>query len=145
MGSEEEQNRELVLEFTEAWNEPDFERLGETITDDYVVHDDIFFQPEPGLEGTREMIEDFRTAFSDGTFEIQQMVVEGNQVCVRWIATGTHDGELYGVPPTGKEFEFEGFELERIDGGLVAETWTVYDAFGLLQQLEVLPDLPALD
>lgn len=144
MVAQEERNRELVHEFTDAWNEADFDRLDELITDDYELHDPSgFFDPPPGIEGVKLVIEGFQTAFPDGSFSIQQMVAEEDQVMVRWIATGTHTGELFGVEPTGTEFEFDGFELERIEDGRITKTWTVYDTLGLLEQFDVLPDLPA--
>ncbi len=145
MPNSKQKNRDLVHRFTEAWNDADFERLDELITDDYVLHDpSSFFDPSPGLEGVKEVIQGFESAFPDGHFEIQDMVVEGNLVTVRWIGSGTHTGELFGVEPTGNEFEFDGFEMERIEGNKIAETWTVYDTMGLLQELEVLPELDNL-
>jgi predicted ester cyclase len=44
-----------------------------------------------------------------------------------------------GVPPTGKQIEVEAISVFRIEDGKIAEEWTVWDALGLLQQVEAVP------
>jgi predicted ester cyclase len=41
-------------------------------------------------------------AIPDLRVTIDEMVAEGDRVAARWTAEGTHQGELLGVPPTGK-------------------------------------------
>lgn len=142
MSVQEGEKRELVRRYTDAWNEGDLEAVEGIVTEDYVLHDPALFRMPPGPAGVKQAIRVFRNAFPDATFEIDDMLVDGDAVAVRWTVSGTHEGEFFGVEPTGTEFAFEGFELDRLRGDRVAETWTVYDALGLLQQLEVLPELP---
>ncbi len=47
--------------------------------------------------------------------------------------------QLMGVPPTGKQIEVEAISVFRIEDGKIAEEWTVWDALGLLQQVEAVP------
>ncbi len=54
----------------------------------------------------------------------------------RWTARGTHRGEYMGVSPTGKEVEFAGMHISRInEEGKIAENWEVYDLMGLMRQI----------
>ncbi len=45
----------------------------------------------------------------------------------RWRARAIHQGEYMGVPPTGKEVEFTGISVYRIEGGKIAESWNLSD------------------
>jgi predicted ester cyclase len=60
-------------------------------------------------------------------------------VTARWIGRGTHNGELMGVAPTGKQIAVEAISVFRIADGKIAEEWTVWDALGLLQQVGAVP------
>jgi predicted ester cyclase len=45
-----------------------------------------------------------------------------------------------GIPPTGKQVDFQGISIHRIEGGKVAEGWVTFDALGMLQQLGAVPE-----
>ena len=66
------------------------------------------------------------------------MVAEGDRVVVRWTAEGTHQGELLGIPPTGKRLRFSGISIYRLAEGKVAEVWEEFDRLGLMQHLGVI-------
>jgi len=57
----------------------------------------------------------------------------------RWTAHGTHKGELAGIPPTGKSSTVTGVAVDRIVNGKMVESWGIFDQFGMLQQLGVIP------
>ena len=67
------------------------------------------------------------------------MVVEGDKVAIRWTMSGTHKGEIEGIPPTGKKMTIWGISIERIVGGKFVETWETYDTMGFMQQLGLVP------
>ncbi len=77
--------------------------------------------------------------FPDGKWILDDAVAEGDKVAVRYTFRGTHQGELLGIPPTGKQVTMTGINIYRIVNGQFAEIWESYDKFGLLQQLGVLP------
>ena len=57
---------------------------------------------------------------------------------------GTNSGEFWGMAPTGKQATVTGVTIDRIAGGLIIESWTNWDALGLMQQIGVVPAaLPA--
>ncbi len=66
-------------------------------------------------------------------------MAEGDRVATRWTGTGTHEGELMGIAPTGNRVEVAGMVISRISGGKIAESWSNYDALGMMQQLGVIP------
>ncbi len=67
----------------------------------------------------------------------EMFAVEG-RVAHRWTFTGTHEGEMMGVEPTGKKVEVSGVEINHVEDGRISESWTVSDALGLMKQLGAL-------
>ena len=58
-------------------------------------------------------------------------------------ATGTHQGELMGIPPTGKRVDVQLIDIMKFDNaGLVREHWGVVDMMSMMQQLGVVPAGP---
>ena len=96
-----------------------------------------------GLEEYKEWARGARamwnTASSDWRILIQDMVAEGDKVLKRWVLFGTHTGELFGVPATGKPIEMQGMSLYLISGGKVREIHWNYDLFGVAQQIGAMP------
>ena len=57
----------------------------------------------------------------------------------RWTASGTHKGDMMGIPPTGKQATVTGITIFRFANSKIAEGLTTWDALGALQQLGVIP------
>jgi steroid delta-isomerase-like uncharacterized protein len=93
----------------------------------------------PGPEGSKMFVTVYRNAFPDVHFAIDEQVAEGDTVVTRWTAHGTHKGDLAGMPPTGKASTVTGITINRIAGGKIVESWGIFDQFGMLQQLGVIP------
>ena len=60
----------------------------------------------------------------------------GHRVSVRFTARGTHQGEFWGVPPTGSRVAWEVISIVRVAGGKIAERWSQSDVAGLRRQLD---------
>ena len=71
---------------------------------------------------------------------VEDLISDGDKTVARVRATGTHQGEFMGVPPTGTGVDLELIDIMRFDGaGLVCEHWGVADMLSLMQQLGVVP------
>jgi predicted ester cyclase len=92
------------------------------------------FAPEQA-EAARQEAADFRQGFPDVVSTIEDLIAEGEKVAACWRARATHRGEYVGVPPTGREVEFTGISVYRIEGGKIAQSWTVEDELGLMRQI----------
>ena len=77
----------------------------------------------------------FRNAFPDFRAVIHDMIAEDDQVVTRNTFYGTHEGELLGIPPTGKEVTIELIDILRVAEGKITDHWNVVDQLGLMQQL----------
>lgn len=92
-----------------------------------------------GPEGSKMLITAYRSAFPDLHFTIEEQIAEGNTVVTRWTAHGTHNGELAGIPATGKRTTVVGVGIDRVENGKIVESWGTFDQFGMMQQLGVIP------
>ncbi|MFL5840043.1 MAG: ester cyclase [Thermoleophilaceae bacterium] len=133
--SSSEDNKAVVRSCFEKASTGHFDALDDIVAPDYVLH------PEEvrGADGLKQMVEGYRSAFSDLRVTIDQQFTEGDYVATRITVRGTHDGDLMGAPATGKEVEFTGITISRCEGGRIAEEWELTDTVGLLGQIGALP------
>jgi steroid delta-isomerase-like uncharacterized protein len=95
--------------------------------------------PAPqGMEGLRGLIRLFRAAIPDLRAAIEQQVAEGDLVVTRLRMSGTQQGELFGVPPTGRHFDVAGMSMWEVKGGKLIQEWVNWDGLGMMQQLGVM-------
>jgi predicted ester cyclase len=91
----------------------------------------------PGREGIREVIGLHHAVFPDLHLTCEDIIASGDRVAVRWSATGTHEGELLGVPPTHRTVRLTGIDILRLDDGMVAERWAETNTASMMAQLTV--------
>jgi steroid delta-isomerase-like uncharacterized protein len=115
------------------------------VADELIAKDHVNSGPGtiPGLptgpEGTKQFVTVYRNAFPDVHFTIDEQIAEGDKVVTRWTGHGTHQGELVGIPATGKSSTVTGITVDRFVNGKIAESWGIFDQFGMMQQLGVIP------
>lgn len=135
-----EENKAIARRiYEEFWNEGNVATLVEVYAEDGVNHGLPPGMP-PGIEGTKAYLGMFRSAFPDTQMTIEDQIAEGDTVVTRWTATGTHTGELMGIPATGKQVTVTGIDVNRFAGGQIVEAWGQFDQMGLMQQLGVIPE-----
>jgi steroid delta-isomerase-like uncharacterized protein len=123
--------------FEEVCTNGNLDAIDELVTDD-AVHRDRDAEEYHGLDGLRRWIGGYRDAFPDMRVTVERQVATGDQVATRWTTEGTHRGELWDIPPTGKPFTITGVTVDRFVDGRIAESVESWDALGMLQQLEVV-------
>lgn len=114
--------------------------IDELSTDDYVDHEEALPGQPPGKDGVRYFVNAIRTAFPDIKVKaIVASLADGNLEACHVILTGTHRGEMAGMPATGKSVEFGTTDIIRVEDGKVAEHWGTTDNLTLMQQLGAVP------
>jgi predicted ester cyclase len=93
---------------------------------------------EVGPEGPKQNVLRTRRGFPDITLTIEEQIAEEDRVVTRWIAQGTHLGELDDLPPTGMPCVVSGIVIWHVVDGRVREDHTVAGEATLLQQLTAL-------
>ncbi len=135
-----EDNKRLVRRLYEETDRGNLAALDEFFAADLIDHDPPPIPGlKPGLDGIKQAFRVFTAAHPDGAHVIHDLIAEGDRVVARVTGTGTHTGELMGIPPTGKRLEMTGIVIYRIEGGKIVERWAQHDVFGLMQQLGVIP------
>lgn len=74
-------------------------------------------------------------AIPDLTDTIDLLLAEDGKVAVRYKTTGTHEGELLGIEPTGETVEVTSMAVVRVEDGKIAEWWNHPNRFDLFRQL----------
>jgi predicted ester cyclase len=77
---------------------------------------------------------------SDRVDTIEDLIAKDDRVWAVWTMRGTHTGQLFGIPPTGKPIEILEAGIWRLADGLVIEAWFFGDELRLLRQLGVIDD-----
>jgi steroid delta-isomerase-like uncharacterized protein len=136
-----EANKAIIRRlFEEAFGQGNLAVLDEIIAPDQVNRGPGALPGMPsGPEGSKMLITAYRNAFPDLHFTIDQQIAEGDTIVTRWTAHGTHNGEFAGIPPTGKTATVVGMGVDRVENGKIVESWGLFDQFGMLQQLGVIP------
>jgi steroid delta-isomerase-like uncharacterized protein len=132
-----EQNEKIAAKGFEAFSSGDLSIVDEITAEDAVAHDPANPEEMRGPDGAKQLIQMYRTGFPDLSFNIEQQISDGDFVVTRWSSKGTHDGELGGMPATGKETGVTGITIDKVVDGKIVESWTQWDNFGLMQQLGV--------
>jgi steroid delta-isomerase-like uncharacterized protein len=131
-------NEAVVRRFYEEMNNGrKLELARELFTLDHKMHDPQVPTPD-GPEGMASTVKVYQDGV-DGHWEIEELFSTDDRVVVRWIGSGTHVGEVNGIPPTGKSIRVDAITIHRMTGGKIAETWEVWDTLGFLQQLGAVP------
>jgi predicted ester cyclase len=118
-----------------AINTGELDLLDKHVAADYAEHSDGF----RGVEPFKQQISAFRAAFPDLHVEILEVVHDGDRFGSRTSITGTHTGDLMGIPATGRHITVEAVDLGRVENGQAKERWGGMNMFSLLTQLGVIP------
>jgi len=123
-------------------NAGDIDGFGALLADDFVEHEETPGFP-PTKEGVKEFFRMYRAAFPDLHMDAEDVLADGDKTVARVRATGTHRGELMGIPPTGKRVNIELIDIMQFDdSGTVSEHWGLFDTMSMMQQLGVVPAGP---
>ncbi|MEV4236349.1 MULTISPECIES: ester cyclase [unclassified Nocardia] len=134
-----EQNKATAKRVLDAWNMRDLSVFDEVIAADCINHDPQNpFAEVHGPDGFKRLVQMYLAAFSDQRFLVNEQIAEGDFVTTRWTATGTNDGEMMGMSPTGKSAVVQGITIYRFQDGKIVESWSCWDTLGMMQQLGVI-------
>jgi steroid delta-isomerase-like uncharacterized protein len=121
-----------------AWNAHDPDAVAAVFAPDAVMRESGRPDEHRGRAAVRERAAALLRAFPDFRLERLALVVDGDRHADRWVMTGTHTGELFGIPPTGRAVRVEGATFTQLGpDGLVVEDIHHTDFASLMAQLGV--------
>jgi steroid delta-isomerase-like uncharacterized protein len=126
---------EVLQGIYEAVNTGNLALLEKYVAPDYVEHTDGF----QGVEPFAQQVAAFRAGFPDLHVTIEDLLTDGDRFASRTTVTGTHTGDLMGMPATGKRISVEAVDIGRIENGQAKERWGGLNMYSLLTQLGVIP------
>ena len=134
-----ESNKLLMRKFAEFINS-----ASNQLAEELISPEAIFFvpgRPEPmrGPAGYLAIIGMMRAGFPDIQWSLDEVIAEGDKVAARFTMRGLHQGEFFGVPPSGKRIEVKAMNFYRIADGKFVEEHGQPDLLGLLQQIGAVP------
>lgn len=132
---------------TEAYNQKDWEAAREALAPDFVYDEVATSRKVEGIEEVLTVWRGWANAFPDSKATFEEALVDGNVVVLRLRWRGTHSGPLTlptgEILPTGKEIDFRGCQIFRIEDGKATEMRQYFDLMTMLSQLGVAPEMKA--
>jgi predicted ester cyclase len=122
--------------FDQIINHGNLDVADEVFASDYIDHGPM--GEMPGIEAFKEVVRMWRAAVPDVRCTIENWFESGDMAAWNVRVTGTHTGEMMGIPATGRSFEYVTPNIGRFSGGLAAEHWADQGMFQFLTQVGVL-------
>ena len=134
-----EANKAVSKRFWDLLNSGSFE-FDDLLASDYVHHDpNLPPEVQRGLENYKRGVKPFYVAFPDLKGTSDDVIAEGDRVVTRLTWRGTHNGELMGIPASGRPVNFSMIVVHRVANGKLAEGWVNFDAMTMMQQVGAMP------
>jgi predicted ester cyclase len=136
----EENKAQFRRMYEEGFNQGVLHVADELIAPECINHEVPPGTNNRGPESLRMVITMLRAAFPDLRFAIEELIAEGDIVAGRLTMTGTHQGSLMGMPPTGRAVRQNHMHFVRLRNGKAIEHWGVRDDVGMMRQLGTFPE-----
>lgn len=137
-------NKELWKSWSALWN-GNLSIADEIIAANFVAHfAPIGNSPDEvhGPDGLKQWIGATVGAFTNYSFTTMVgPLSDEDKVAGRWLFRGTYQGGIPGASSraVGKQVEYAGMDLFRVEAGKIVEYWLCADTLQLLQQVGVIP------
>jgi predicted ester cyclase len=95
-----------------------------------------------GRDEIRRVYEIWLSAFPDLTFESEDLLIDGSRAVQVASVCGTHSGDFFGVPATGRKVSFACALVVSVENGEIAHERRILDFTGVLIQVGVLKAKP---
>lgn len=122
--------------FEQVWNQGRREAIDEMMASDAVMHDGSIVSS--GRTAFYSFFDRFAATFSEIHVVVEDTIVEGDKLCIRWSFTGKHTGSGLGIAPTGLTVHTTGISMVRVADHMFVEAWQNWDMLGLLEQIKGL-------
>ncbi len=127
--------------YEEVWNKRKLQLTSELVSPSHALHGPNFSGSSIGPEAYKREVALFIAGFPDLRFTIEDTVTEEDRVVVCWILSGTHKGEYMGTAATNKKVSLEGITIHHIANERIMDSYAIWDAWGMMQQLGVVKAL----
>ena len=138
----DKQLKENLKMYETVWddiiNKREIDKINETNFDPNIT---LITAPENvvGIQGFKDYYQNYLTGFSDVTFTLVDVFGQGDKIVKHWNFKGTHTGEFFGIPASGKKVDIDGVTLVKMKDGKIAQEQDFLDNLSFYQQLGLIP------
>ncbi len=130
---------DLIKTWARDWTSGDLTHLLSLFTNDCVYEDVAFGAVHRGTSELKTFAEGIRAAFPDFHPRLDNCFATENYGSAEWMMSGTHRGDLPGMPATNKPFNIRGTSVFEFAGGKIRRCSDYWDQISLLKQLGIVP------
>jgi steroid delta-isomerase-like uncharacterized protein len=123
----------FVKRLVSAYNQRSLDEFDDLLTDDVVLIRDE--EKAHGRDEFKAVLRRLQRAFPDIQYRIDDVIVAGDRIALRWEACGTHRDDYLGVPATGRPVSYTGVTIYELRDKRIARIWVAADLFSLLRRL----------
>lgn len=135
-----EKNKKTIRHFYEETAKGNVAIYDEVFSPDFISYSSSAAGEIRGPEAFKQANVMYLSSFPDFKVTLKKVIAEKNLVMVYGVASGTHQGPLMGIAPTGKRITWTGMDIYRFnDEGKIDGRWLEFDSMGMFQQLGVIP------
>jgi steroid delta-isomerase-like uncharacterized protein len=127
--------RTIERYFSELFNQGRLDLVDELLHPEYVNHSPGSPDLPRGRDGVKVVVQALRAAFPDLTYTVEDVVAGPDAVAVRATMRGTHLGDFFGLPASGRTFAVQQMTIEHFRDGRIVAHHRVTDEASLLRQL----------
>jgi predicted ester cyclase len=128
-------NKELIRSYTrDVFNAHKPERAAEFLAPEARWNGGTLGTVE-GRDNIVGLLQGFIGALPDIDAVEQEMVAEGNSVWVRYVINATHQGDLLGIPATGRKVQWTAVDVYHLSEGKITEEWAEDDLLAILHDI----------
>ena len=127
--------------YQEVWNKRKFEVMSEIISPSHALQAPNISGSSIGPEAYKRQVLSFLAGYPDLRWTIEDTIAERDKVVACWTISGTHKGDYMGIPATNKKVSVDGITVHHIANGKIMDSYSNWDALGLMRQLGAVPAL----
>jgi steroid delta-isomerase-like uncharacterized protein len=139
--TENEKISQFLTELIEAWNSRDVERIVAFYALDYEGVDVAQASPQHGVQGIRQTVSYYLTAFPDLHFTGEDIIHQADRIALLWTARGTHQGPFMKIPPSQCSITVRGVSMLTLKDNKILRSNYIWDVAGFLRSIGLLPEL----
>jgi predicted ester cyclase len=128
-----EANKQVVLQYVEAFNQGDLATLQQLFTPDALIQGVLGWG---GLDKALPIWRELHEAFAM-QLTIDEILAEGDTVAARYMERGTFRSAFRGQEPTGKSYELLAMEWFTLCEGKIHRRWGARDSASMARQLDM--------
>jgi steroid delta-isomerase-like uncharacterized protein len=131
--------QKTLAQWAESWSSQNTEALLALFTDDCIYEDVTFGLVNHGKSELRAFASGFFAACPDFRIELKSQFVSGGWAAMEWVMSGTHEGDLPGMPASHRKFSVRGATIAELEGSKLRRISDYWNLTTFLKQLGFMP------